>query len=101
MIDLSHPPPGSWRKIYLDGFFSPSPFFFSFLLFFNLFNISYLDGPAALAKAIREHKGSLITDTTWRDAHQSHIGFFFFNYYLIFSCFYSLTPSFSNKDENL
>jgi len=28
-------------------------------------------GPAALAKAVREHKGLLVTDTTWRDAHQS------------------------------
>ena len=29
------------------------------------------DGPAGLAKAVRTHKGLLITDTTWRDAHQS------------------------------
>ena len=28
-------------------------------------------GPAAFAKAVREHKGLLLTDTTWRDAHQS------------------------------
>ena len=28
-------------------------------------------GPVAFAKAVREHKGLLITDTTWRDAHQS------------------------------
>lgn len=28
-------------------------------------------GPAGLAKAVREHKGLLVTDTTWRDAHQS------------------------------
>lgn len=28
-------------------------------------------GPTAFAKAVREHKGLLITDTTWRDAHQS------------------------------
>jgi pyruvate carboxylase len=28
-------------------------------------------GPAAFAKAIRDHKGLLIMDTTWRDAHQS------------------------------
>ena len=28
-------------------------------------------GPAGYAKAVREHKGLLITDTTWRDAHQS------------------------------
>lgn len=32
----------------------------------------YLEkGPEAFAKAIREHKGVLIMDTTWRDAHQS------------------------------
>ena len=28
-------------------------------------------GPAAFAKAIREHRGLLLMDTTWRDAHQS------------------------------
>ena len=29
------------------------------------------DGPEGYAKAVREHKGLLLTDTTWRDAHQS------------------------------
>jgi pyruvate carboxylase len=29
------------------------------------------DGPEAFAKAVRNHDGLLITDTTWRDAHQS------------------------------
>lgn len=29
------------------------------------------EGPEAFAKAVRNHKGLLITDTTWRDAHQS------------------------------
>lgn len=29
------------------------------------------DGPEAFAKAVRNHEGLLITDTTWRDAHQS------------------------------
>jgi pyruvate carboxylase len=28
-------------------------------------------GPEAFAKAVRDHEGLLITDTTWRDAHQS------------------------------
>jgi pyruvate carboxylase len=28
-------------------------------------------GPTAFAKAVREHSGLLMTDTTWRDAHQS------------------------------
>lgn len=28
-------------------------------------------GPAALAAAVRAHDGVLLTDTTWRDAHQS------------------------------
>ncbi len=28
-------------------------------------------GPEAFCKAIRAHKGALIMDTTWRDAHQS------------------------------
>lgn len=34
-------------------------------------NILKSGGPAAFAKAVREHDGSLIMDTTWRDAHQS------------------------------
>ena len=29
------------------------------------------EGPAGFAKAVRNHKGLLIMDTTWRDAHQS------------------------------
>lgn len=29
------------------------------------------DGPEAFARATRENKGLLVTDTTWRDAHQS------------------------------
>jgi len=29
------------------------------------------DGAEAFAKAVRKHEGLLITDTTWRDAHQS------------------------------
>ena len=29
------------------------------------------EGPEGWAKAVRAHRGSLITDTTWRDAHQS------------------------------
>lgn len=29
------------------------------------------EGPKGFAKAVREHKGLLITDTTMRDAHQS------------------------------
>jgi pyruvate carboxylase len=28
-------------------------------------------GPAGFAKAVRQHRGLLVTDTTWRDAHQS------------------------------
>ena len=28
-------------------------------------------GPEAFAKAVRAHEGLLVTDTTWRDAHQS------------------------------
>ncbi|EOD49291.1 putative pyruvate carboxylase protein [Neofusicoccum parvum UCRNP2] len=34
-------------------------------------NIIVEQGPAAFAKAVRAHKGCLIMDTTWRDAHQS------------------------------
>ena len=29
------------------------------------------EGPEAFAKAVRNNKGLLVTDTTWRDAHQS------------------------------
>ena len=29
------------------------------------------DGPVEFAKAVRRHGGLLVTDTTWRDAHQS------------------------------
>ncbi|KAK8844019.1 pyruvate carboxylase [Kwoniella newhampshirensis] len=34
-------------------------------------NIIVNEGPEAFAKAIRAYKGTLIMDTTWRDAHQS------------------------------
>jgi len=40
-------PPGGWRKVILE------------------------QGPEAFAKAVRAHKGLLLMDTTWRDAHQS------------------------------
>jgi pyruvate carboxylase len=29
------------------------------------------EGPSGFARAVREHQGLLLTDTTWRDAHQS------------------------------
>ncbi|KAJ6161363.1 Pyruvate carboxylase [Penicillium chermesinum] len=34
-------------------------------------NIIDTEGPAAFAKAVRSNKGTLLMDTTWRDAHQS------------------------------
>jgi len=34
-------------------------------------NILLEKGPQGFAKAVREHKGLLLMDTTWRDAHQS------------------------------
>mmetsp|Transcript_12920 Transcript_12920/g.15781 ORF Transcript_12920/g.15781 Transcript_12920/m.15781 type:complete len:701 (+) Transcript_12920:2356-4458(+) len=37
----------------------------------SLKNILDMDGPEAFAKAVRQNAGLLITDTTWRDAHQS------------------------------
>ncbi|MBX3470481.1 MAG: pyruvate carboxylase [Planctomycetes bacterium] len=40
-------PPRGWRQVLLE------------------------EGPAGFARAVREHRGLLITDTTWRDAHQS------------------------------
>jgi len=47
VIDTSNPCEKGWRKILLEH------------------------GPAGFAKAVRENKGCLIMDTTWRDAHQS------------------------------
>ncbi len=41
------PPPAGWRHILAS------------------------QGPAAFAKAVRQHEGLLLMDTTWRDAHQS------------------------------
>ena len=46
-VNEKEPPPDGFRKIFLE------------------------DGPKAFAKAVREHKGALLMDTTWRDAHQS------------------------------
>lgn len=34
-------------------------------------NIIVNEGPEAFAKAVRNYKGTLLMDTTWRDAHQS------------------------------
>ncbi|OLY79889.1 Pyruvate carboxylase [Smittium mucronatum] len=47
IIDVSLAPPPGWRQVLLEN------------------------GPKAFAAAVRAHKGVLITDTTWRDAHQS------------------------------
>jgi len=46
-IDVAVPPTTGWRKIFLEK------------------------GPEAFAKAVRAYPGVLVTDTTWRDAHQS------------------------------
>lgn len=46
-LDVSKPCTKGWRNIILE------------------------QGPAAFAKAVREYKGCLLMDTTWRDAHQS------------------------------
>ena len=37
----------------------------------SLRSIYKSEGPEAFAKAVREHEGTLLMDTTWRDAHQS------------------------------
>ncbi|KAI5858018.1 carbamoyl-phosphate synthase L chain, ATP binding domain-containing protein [Tricharina praecox] len=47
LIDISEPCPTGWR------------------------NILVKEGPEAFAKAIRKNTGTLLMDTTWRDAHQS------------------------------
>lgn len=46
-IDVSQPSQKGWRNILLE------------------------QGPKAFAKAVRDYKGCLLMDTTWRDAHQS------------------------------
>lgn len=46
-IDVNVPPTKGWRQVLLE------------------------QGPKGFAKAVRNHKGVLIMDTTWRDAHQS------------------------------
>lgn len=46
-IDVSQPCTKGWRNIIVE------------------------QGPEAFAKAVREYKGCLLMDTTWRDAHQS------------------------------
>ncbi|KAI1661286.1 pyruvate carboxylase [Daldinia decipiens] len=46
-LDTSQPSTKGWRKIILE------------------------QGPKAFAKAVRQYKGCLLMDTTWRDAHQS------------------------------
>ncbi len=45
--DKDRPPPQGWRDILEHR------------------------GPAEFARAVRQHRGLLVTDTTWRDAHQS------------------------------
>ncbi|MGE0787263.1 MAG: pyruvate carboxylase [Sandaracinaceae bacterium] len=47
VVDLKAPPKEGWRRI-LEA-----------------------RGPEAFAAAVRQHRGLLLTDTTWRDAHQS------------------------------
>lgn len=46
-LDVSQPAQNGWRNIIID------------------------EGPEAFARAVRNYKGTLIMDTTWRDAHQS------------------------------
>lgn len=46
-LDVSQPCQKGWRNVILE------------------------QGPKAFAKAVREYKGTLLMDTTWRDAHQS------------------------------
>ncbi|KAK8088575.1 pyruvate carboxylase [Apiospora hydei] len=46
-LDVSQPCQKGWRNILLE------------------------QGPKAFAKAVRDYKGTLLMDTTWRDAHQS------------------------------
>lgn len=45
-VDVDAEPPHGWRQVLLR------------------------EGPAGFAQRVRQHEGTLITDTTWRDAHQ-------------------------------
>ncbi|KAF9108559.1 pyruvate carboxylase [Mortierella sp. AM989] len=47
VLDVTNPPTTGWRKVFLEK------------------------GAEGFAKAVRAYPGVLITDTTWRDAHQS------------------------------
>ncbi|SCU83874.1 LAME_0C07096g1_1 [Lachancea meyersii CBS 8951] len=47
VVDVSSPPPAGWRQVLLE------------------------QGPVGFAKMVRDFKGTLLMDTTWRDAHQS------------------------------
>lgn len=47
LVDVDAVPPSGWKQV-IDK-----------------------EGPAAFAQQVRKHKGTLIMDTTWRDAHQS------------------------------
>ncbi|KAG0668716.1 pyruvate carboxylase [Maudiozyma exigua] len=47
LIDVTLPPPSGWRQVLLE------------------------EGPAEFAKQVRNFNGTLLMDTTWRDAHQS------------------------------
>ncbi|AAS50529.2 AAR162Cp [Eremothecium gossypii ATCC 10895] len=47
VIDVQSQPPAGWRQVLLEH------------------------GPEVFAKKVREFDGTLLTDTTWRDAHQS------------------------------
>lgn len=47
IVDISTPPPTGWRDILLK------------------------EGPEGFARQVRQFRGTLLMDTTWRDAHQS------------------------------
>ena len=47
LIDVTTPPPSGWRQVLLE------------------------EGPVEFAKQVRNFNGTLLMDTTWRDAHQS------------------------------
>ena len=47
LINVSLPPPSGWRQVLLE------------------------EGPVEFAKQVRNFNGTLLMDTTWRDAHQS------------------------------
>ena len=64
--------PGLWREAHRPTIFKDGkPVDTSKPMLQGWRNIIVNEGPEAFARKVRAYKGTLIMDTTWRDAHQS------------------------------